>query len=215
MSRRIQVKAGVRYGRLTIVNEAERYRSPGGHLERRVVCECDCGNTRTLLLGSIRSGRTTSCGCLANDGTAARNRRNATHGMSQSPTFRTWKGMKQRCNYPQHVAYQRYGGRGIKVCDRWLMFEAFVEDMGERPSGCSIDRIDNDGNYEPGNCRWATITEQARNKYKNVMLDYGGHTRCVAEWAEETGIQAATIAARIKRGWSAEKIMTQPVRGSQ
>jgi len=214
MGTRASAKTGDRYGRLTVIRETEQRRSPCGHAERQVLCECDCGNEIVVLLNSLRFGRTKSCGCLANDLTAARNRRNATHGMSNSPTYLCWYSMRQRCNNMHHQAYSEYGGRGITVCERWQnCFENFLEDMGKRPSPRhSIDRVDNDGNYEPGNCRWATVTEQGRNKRNNVLLTCQGETMCLSEWAERVGITPEGLSARLARGWSVEEILTTPSR---
>ncbi len=140
---------------------------------------------------------------------------NRTHGKTTSSTYRSWHDMRQRCENPTDKQYPDYGGRGIRGSPRWSTFINFLADMGERPTGRSIDRIDNDGNYEPGNCRWATRTEQNRNTRRNVTVTYKGHTLCIAGWAELLGINYQTLLSRVKRGWSAEKIMTQPVRGSQ
>jgi len=217
MGKLVVVTPGSRYGRLTVISEAERYKAPSGHTERRVLCECDCGNRRVVLLNSVRSGRTHSCGCLANDATAARNRRNATHRMSKSPTYLCWYSMRQRCNNTHHQAYAKYGGRGITVCERWEhSFENFLEDMGPRPSAeHSIDRIENDGNYDPENCRWASATQQGRNKHNNVLLSCHGDTMCQSEWAERIGITPEGLSARINRGWSVEDAVTIPAGGGK
>ncbi len=120
--------------------------------------------------------------------------------------------MRQRCNNPNDHKYRNYGARGITVCDRWSKFEKFLEDMGEKPLGLTLDRIDNNGNYEPSNCRWATLTEQARNKRNNVMLTHEGQTYCLAEWAERTGLTYRTICSRHYSGWDIHKILTTPSR---
>ena len=128
-----------------------------------------------------------------------------------SPTYQSWQAMKSRCCGPGDQAYSKYGGRGIKVCEKWMRFEGFLEDMGERPDGTSLDRIDNDGNYEPGNCRWATRKQQQRNTRANVMVTFGGESRCVAEWAELFGLNRDTLFCRIFRsGWPVERAMTTP-----
>jgi hypothetical protein len=108
-------------------------------------------------------------------------------------------------------AYDLYGGRGIKVCEQWRDFENFLADMGEQPSGKSLDRIDNDGDYEPGNCRWATAKQQSRNRGNNRLLAYGGKTRCVTEWAEMTGMGSSVIYGRLSRGWTVKATLTTPV----
>ena len=118
----------------------------------------------------------------------------------RSSTYNAWTAMMQRCRYPKHKQYADYGGRGINVCDRWLTFENFVADMGERPKGLTLDRWpNNDGDYAPGNCRWATRTEQNRNRRDNRMVTWGGETLCLAEWAERLGITRSSLHERLER----------------
>lgn len=152
--------AGQRFNRLLAIRLIEREPVWNDHLW---LFRCDCGNEPSLRIKSVRIGHTKSCGCLHSEGVAARN---TTHGLSRAygSEFRIWKGMRARCSNPRHNDFKLYGGRGISVCDRWSDFAAFVEDMGPRPAGLSIDRINVNGNYEPGNCRWATAKEQANNK---------------------------------------------------
>lgn len=118
--------------------------------------------------------------------------------------------MKDRCLNPKHKAFSDYGGRGITICDRWMVFENFLADMGERPDGMEIDRIDNDGNYEPGNCRWVTSAENKRNTRRNVWITHDGRTMCLEDWSTETGLPKETLRSRILRGWDAEKALTTP-----
>ena len=139
---------------------------------------------------------------------------NRTHGMTETPTWNSWKAMVNRCRNPNSPNFARYGGRGITVCDRWLTsFAAFLADMGERPSlEHSIDRIDNSKGYEPGNCRWATAKQQCRNTSKNVRLTFEGRTQCVSAWAEELGVSVGTLFGRIARGWPDDRVISKSMR---
>lgn len=138
------------------------------------------------------------------------------HGHTQahgivSPTYCSWQNMKTRCTNPSHAQFKDYGAKGITMCSRWEKFENFLADMGERPEGRTLDRIDNDKGYEPGNCRWATAKEQAREKRRN--LTHNGITLSVTDWAAKLGIKQATLNARLNRhGWSVEKALTTPAR---
>lgn len=195
MSKRVEVKAGDRYGSLTVLVEAAPDVHHGKSF-RRIECQCDCGKRTNVRLNNLRSGQIVSCGCV---------RRKYHDGQYKSLAYRSWDMMKQRCTNPSDPAYHNYGGRGISVCGRWMDFEPFLEDMGERPSPeHSIDRIDTNGNYEPGNCRWATRKEQNRNRRDNVLLTLGDETLCISEWSDRTGIDACSIRGRIRLGWSVE-----------
>lgn len=215
---RVRDLTGMTFGRLTAVEPTE-LRAGTGMVWR---CVCACGTERFVPCGRLTSGNTASCGCLQRDKAAKTAAKLFTrHGSARvgaiTATFRGWQEMRKRCLDPRATNFERYGGRGITVCERWLTFDNFREDMGERPTKeLSLDRINNNGNYEPGNCRWATAKEQANNRRKarnttrNVFLTWRGETFCVAEWAERIGIEVHALRHRIDRGWSVERALTTP-----
>lgn len=159
-------------------------------------CECKCGGTVVVTSSNLKTGNTKSCGCWSH----GKPRHGHTTHRSVSSEYATWSSMKQRCLDVAHSAYASYGGRGISVCERWLVFENFLADMGPRPSGRSLDRIDNDGNYEPSNCRWATAEQQCNNRRNNTRFDFNGKSLTLPQWSRELGIEYHTLKARRKRG---------------
>ena len=173
------------------------------------LCRCDCGNIKSISQTSITTGKTGSCGCLASEALAARSR---THGLSKHPLYGMWSGMLSRCRNPKHAAYKHYGGRGIAVCDRWLSFDKFHEDMAQSfVAGMEIERIDNSLGYFKGNCKWATRTEQANNTRRNARLAKDGRTQTIAQWSREIGVGKSTLWARLNvLGWSIRQTLTIP-----
>lgn len=194
---------GRRFGRLLVVSKAPAS-TAFANTSARWECRCDCGSAVVVFSAALRRGATKSCGCLDLEVKTK-------HGMYGTPTYRSWRSMIDRCANPRTPNYHLYGGRGIAVCAEWESFELFLRDMGERPKGTSLDRIDSDGPYSPENCRWATANQQQRNKRNNHLLTVDGETRCIAEWAEITGIQKVTIKARIRSGWSHREAVLKPV----
>lgn len=170
------------FGRLLVVAK-----SPSKGKNSCWICRCECGNTKIIRADLLLKGVTTSCGCRAREVASALMRR---HGMSKTPEYIAYQSMKSRCDDPNNVAYPSHGGRGISVCEMWQnSFENFYADMGPRPSKKhSLDRKNNDGNYEPDNCRWATASMQARNMSRNRMVTIDDVSFCVADWCDLMGI---------------------------
>lgn len=203
---------GIKAGRLTVLSRV----GSDARGQATWLCRCDCGEELVVRGSSLRNGNTRSCGCLLAG--AARARR-LTHGMANTPAYRSWSAIVERCCNANNPSFPRYGGRGIRVCDRWrASFEAFFADMGPRPSGTSIDRVDNLGHYEPGNCRWATPFEQQNNTSRNKRYTHNGETRTLAEWGRRYGIRAPVVNNRLLRGWSLAEALstaTMPRGGSR
>lgn len=208
-------RTGHVYGRLTVLHYI-------GSLKKRTQwkCQCECGKILAVEAQSLSNGQTQSCGCYRREVTI---KRETTHGLSGTAIYNLWNCIIRRCLNPSSHAFDRYGGRGITICERWLRFEDFYFDMGNRPPGRSIDRIDNDGGYwcgkcddctgqnHPPNCRWATNKEQGNNRRKLRLLTYENETLTMTHWAERTGLSVLTIFKRLKRGWSVEKTLSTPL----
>lgn len=195
--------SGMKFGRLTVVNFSRRNEAGVAYVN----CTCNCGNTKEVKSSCLVGGQTQSCGCFLTESNLARC---VTHGKSKSSEFAIWSGMRRRCVSVKDKDYHKYGGRGITVCERWLhSFANFYQDMGDRPFGTTLDRIDNNGNYCPENCRWATDKTQARNRRTNLLITFNGVTKTLAEWAEQYSLNWNTLRARImERGWSIERALT-------
>lgn len=200
--------AGKRVGIVNVIEYLGFLGTGPGRRKHRWKCICDCGREMIVdqprLLGTEKIVE--SCGCVRIEG-----RRK--HRMRGTPEYQAWSDIKRRCCNKDHEAYPRYGGRGITMFPQWVSdFSAFFAHVGPRPSReHSLDRIDNNGNYEPGNVRWATKTTQNRNKRTNRLLTYQGKTQTVAEWAEEIGISRASLKNRLHLGWSAERALSEPI----
>ncbi len=187
-------------------------------------CICDCGNETNTSASRLRSGHTKSCGCLRKEKAVLAQKQNCyIHGFRRTPFYKSWSSMKERCNNRNSIAFTNYGGRGIRVCERWLSFENFMQDMYESYQlhvqvfglkNTTLERVDVNKNYNKQNCRWATNEEQSRNRRNNVLLTFNKKTQCMAAWADEVNIGASVIYKRLKRGWSVEKALTTPVKGS-
>lgn len=189
---------GKTFGHYTVLRETTKRQNSRILME----CVCVCGAIRLVVAGNLRSGNSTNCGCLRKGRT--------THGMSDTPEYNTWCGMRSRCYDTSHEAYSDYGGRGITVCKRWRdSFEAFFADMGNRPEGTSLDRQNNNSNYTPKNCRWLEIPKQNLNQRSNVRLRFLGKTQTASEWSKELGINVRTIYTRVKAGRSPKECLSK------
>lgn len=184
---------GQKFERLLVISYAGK-----GKISKWL-CQCDCGKTKIVQSFYLRSGKSKSCGCIRTERLI---RDFSTHGKSKTPEFRIWASMKGRCSNPLNTSYHNYGGRGIKVCDRWLhSFENFLADMGKKPTHKhSIDRINNNGNYEPSNCRWATKTIQNNNRRDNLKIEFNGEFDTIGNISRKTGIPYTTIKSRLNCG---------------
>ena len=202
---------GERYGRLLVVERANDYISKSGGAHRKYVCVCDCGNRVEVLKEHLMSGRQKSCGCLRKENGRP------THREIHTRLYKIWGNMCNRCPNPNNPAWHRYGGRGITVCDEWKSFECFRDwaKANGYSESLTIDRKDNNGGYNPTNCRWVDNFTQANNKQNNRLIEYNGEIKTVAEWANIVNIPYKTLYRRIAGlGWAVERAFTQPVRTS-
>lgn len=198
---------GKKYGRLTAIE----YSHTNNDKKAVWKCICDCGNVCFVSGKHMRSGNTTSCGCYGNE---LRRKSTLTHGGcvgGKSKDYYLWLGMIDRCRNKNKKHYHRYGGRGIVVCGEWMDFGKFMSDMGPRPDGYSIERIDNNGDYTPENCRWASKKDQANNRSNNRILKYKGRSLTVSQWADEIGLSKMVLYQRLYRKWSIKRTLTHGV----
>ncbi len=196
---------GAKCGRLTLLSKERRTQGDGWR------CRCECGKQHWTEAYLLLRGLCKSCGCLKRESLCPRK---LIHGQKRTKTYRTWSRMKERCLRPNHKSYGDYGGRGITVCERWLTFANFFEDMGHAPNGLQLDRRDNSGNYEPSNCRWVDTRTQQRNTRANRILTAFGESKTMIEWTEDMrcGVTKDTLWHRLDEGWPTEEAITRPLR---
>lgn len=208
MSRLIDL-TGQRFGRLVAIKQVGKNKS-GYQLW---LCRCDCGGESVVNYHNLKNNHTKSCGCLRRERTIEAN---TTHGLRKTRLYRTWRHMRERCYYPKENRYAQYGGRGITVCDEWKndfhAFYAWAMANGYN-DGLSIDRIDVNGNYEPSNCRWATLEEQANNKRTSHLITIGGETLTLSEWLAKVNLTSRAFYNRVKKGMSEEQAILTPKGG--
>lgn len=191
---------GKKFGNLLVSRQAERTSK-----FVQWVCFCDCGKEVIVRGDHLRSGNTKSCGCTRKKKIAERNRKclvkyKKTHGKSGSRTYAVWASMVSRCTREKDKSYKHYGGRGIALCDDWHVFSNFLRDMGEAPDDHTLERVDNDGNYETSNCKWVTSYHQSRNRRNNRIIEHNGQKKCLTDWALDSGIAPSTLHTRLSKG---------------
>lgn len=195
-------RTGDRYGRLTVIERLPAKSKTDTNA--RWYCRCDCGRSTVAYGQDLERGKVKSCGCLNAE-------RIMQHGYSGRHVYGVWQAMRQRCENPKAQRYADYGARGIRVCDEWRRFENFLADMGDRPQGYSLDRIDNDGPYSKENCRWTISKVQNNNKRDSRVIEFRGEKRTLAEWADHLGLEWSSLRGRIDRyGWDLERALTTP-----
>jgi hypothetical protein len=194
-----------RYGQLQFIEDAGQNK----HGQKLLRLICDCGKECVKLASAVRTGRTKSCGCLARSGLS-----NLRHGKRHSRVYNVWCNMKARCSNKQHPAYQNYGGRGIGVASEWQSFENFLQDVGEPPSPKhTLDRINNNGHYEPGNVRWTSRAVQSRNNRSNILVTIGDTTKCLHDWCDDYQISPGSVYRRLANGEDIVSAIVRPKAG--
>lgn len=200
--------SGDRFGRLLAIKLLPKRLNSA---KRHWLCRCVCGQSVAVETSALRSGKTQSCGCLQRERASLISK---THGMSSSPTWRSWRSMLARCTDVNHIRFEDWGGRGIDVDPRWMSFESFLSDMGTRPSNNhTIERRENDKGYWPWNCRWATHKEQANNTRRSVFLEFNGECKTLTQWCEQLDLNYWAVRSRLVRfGWSVDRALTTPTK---
>jgi len=196
---------GERHGRLTVLS-----REPNSNSGKaKWLCICECERYKVVSRSDLISKKITSCGCYRKETASLSGKSCATHGDTNTRLHRIWCGMKQRANYQNGKQYDRYGGRGISICDEWASdytaFKHWALQSGYADK-LTIDRINNDGDYAPNNCKWSTYKEQENNRCNNTIIEVAGETHTLSEWSDISGISAATLSFRLKHGWQLEEL---------
>lgn len=202
--RKAENLTGKRFGGLTALWRAPNRVEPNWREVVVWLCLCDCGNSVAVRAAELKRGKQIGCGCQKGKGVK--------HGKSSTRIYRIWHSMRQRCENPNAANFARYGGQGVTVCDRWKDFSAFYADMGDPEDWMTLERIDNAKGYEPGNVRWASHQEQAENRRTSRYLTHAGKTLTLSQWAKLAGMNKQTFSARLARGWTVERILTEPLR---
>lgn len=213
LEEKINSSVGMRFGKLEVLGLAKI----PNDCKNYVKCKCDCGNIVNILPNALFCNERKSCGCTKTNNVMLKTSQSTSSGdfkdgRTKHPLYGTWRQMIERCENPNQKHYDRYGGRGISVCEEWHDFWKFVDwsdSVGGRPDGYTIDRINNDGDYEPSNCRWADQATQKRNTSNNFIVEYNGVSKPLIDWSIETGINHQTLTNRLKRGWSVERALTE------
>lgn len=199
---------GKKFGRLTVI----KYYGSNKYGRSLWLCQCECGNEKVILGNSLLSKSTLSCGCYNKE---IIKKVNSKHNMSNIKLYKIWGAIKTRCYNKNFIYYNNYGGRGIIMCDEWKndfsKFYIWAIENGYK-DGLTIDRINNNGNYEPSNCRWMTRPEQNNNMRKNIIINYNGKEKTITQWATEFNLNRTALYYRIKRGWDIEKALTTPLK---
>lgn len=198
------------YGRLVVVSKEKIINGK----QQRIICQCQCacGQVRRVRLDALKRGASQSCGCLQKEMVTERSMKHGhCSGNASSRAHMAWVAMTQRCGNINHKSFKDYGGRGVTVCERWAIFQNFLDDMGSPEPGQSIDRKDNNKGYSKDNCRWASSTDQGNNRRTNRVIEHEGKSMTVAEWARKIGVKQGLIHDRLRYGWTTQAALTTPV----